>query len=126
MFDNLKAMTGLAGLLKDLPRLKARLEEVKQELSLKTVTSETGGGAVRVTANGLLKVVSIELDPALITGLVNPADEQDKAIAEGLITGAVNAALVKARELAEKEMADAAGELGLPLPPGGLGGLIQP
>ena len=39
--------------------------------------------------------------------------------------GAVNAALQKARELAEREMAAAAGEMGLPLPPGGLSGLIS-
>ena len=45
-------------------------------------------------------------------------------MAEDLIAGAVNAALRKAREMAEKEAAAVAGELGLPLPPGGLGGLI--
>ena len=125
MFENLKGMAGLAGIMKDLPRLKAKLEEVKQQLGAMTVDAETGGGAVRVTANGLLRVVSVELDPALISGLVDPASEQDRAIAEDLITGAVNSALQKARELAEREMASAAGEMGLPLPPGGLGGLIS-
>jgi DNA-binding protein YbaB len=125
MFENLKGMAGLAGIMKDLPRLKQKLEEVKQQLGAMTVDAETGGGAVRVTANGLLRVVSVELDAALISGLVDPANEQDRAIAEDLITGAVNSALQKARELAEREMASAAGELGLPLPPGGLGGLIS-
>ena len=125
MFENLKGMAGLAGILKDLPRLKAKLEEVKQQLGEMTVEADTGGGAVRVTANGLLRVVSVKLDAALIAGLVDPANEQDRAIAEELITGAVNTALQKARELAEREMAHAAGEMGLPLPPGGLGGLIS-
>ena len=125
MFENLKGMAGLAGILKDLPRLKQKLEEVKQQLGEMTVEADTGGGAVRVTANGLLRVVSVKLDAALIAGLVDPANEQDRAIAEELITGAVNTALQKARELAEREMANAAGEMGLPLPPGGLGGLIS-
>ncbi len=125
MFDNLKGMAGLAGLLKDLPKIKAKLDEVKQALGEKTVTSETGGGAVSVTANGLMRIVSIDIDAALMGGLADPANPQDKAIAEDLISGAVNAALTKARELAEQEMAVAAGELGLPLPPGGLGGLIS-
>ncbi len=125
MFENLKGMAGLAGIMKDLPRLKAKLEEVKQQLGEMTVEADTGGGAVHVTANGLLRVVSVKLDAALITGLVDPANEQDRAIAEELITGAVNTALQKARELAEREMANAAGEMGLPLPPGGLGGLIS-
>ncbi|MHC4142921.1 MAG: YbaB/EbfC family nucleoid-associated protein [Planctomycetota bacterium] len=125
MFENLKGMAGLAGIMKDLPRIKAKLEEVKQQLGEMTVEADTGGGAVRVTANGLLRVVSVKLDTALIAGLVDPANEQDRAVAEDLITGAVNTALQKARELAEREMASAAGEMGLPLPPGGLGGLIS-
>jgi DNA-binding protein YbaB len=125
MFENLKGMAGLAGIMKDLPRIKQKLEEVKQQLGELTVEAETGGGAVRVTANGLLRVVSIKLDAPLIAGLVDPANEEDRAVAEDLIAGAVNSALQKARELAEREMASAAGELGLPLPPGGLGGLIS-
>jgi DNA-binding protein YbaB len=125
MFENLKGMAGLAGILKDLPRIKQKLAEVKQQLGGMTVDAETGGGAVRVTANGLLKIVSVELNPSLLAGLVDPALDQDRAIAEDLIAGAVNTALQKAREVAEREMASAAGEMGLPLPPGGLGGLIS-
>jgi DNA-binding protein YbaB len=125
MFENLKGMAGVAGLLKDLPRIKQKLAETKERLGGMTVDAETGGGAVRVTANGLLKIVSVEVDAPLLSGLVDPALEQDRAIAEDLIAGAVNTALQKARELAEQEMGAAAGELGLPMPPGGLGGLIS-
>ncbi len=120
MFDNLKGMANVAGLLKDLPRIKAKFEEVKQNLGEKNVTSETGGGAVSVTANGLMKIVSIEIDPALMAALTDPSNTDDKVIAEDLIAGADNAPLIKAREMAE-----AAGELGIPLPAGGLGGLIS-
>jgi DNA-binding protein YbaB len=125
MFDNLKGLAGLAGIMKDLPKIKAKIEEVKQRLGETTVTSETGGGAVRVTANGLLRVVSIDMDQSLIGGLVDPTLEQDRALAQDLIVGAVNSALTKARELAEHEMAGAAEEMGLPLPPGGLSGLVS-
>lgn len=125
MFDNLKNMSGLAGIMKDLPKLKERMETVKAELGEKTVEAETGGGAVRVTANGLLRVTSIEIDPAMLGGLVNADDPEDRAMAQDLITGAVNAALEKSREMAEQEMSEAASEMGLPLPPGGLSGLIS-
>ena len=37
MLNNLKSMAGLAGLLKDLPRIKARMEELKQSLADQTV-----------------------------------------------------------------------------------------
>ncbi|MCH8343008.1 MAG: YbaB/EbfC family nucleoid-associated protein [Planctomycetes bacterium] len=125
MFENLKGMAGLAGLMKDLPKLKAKMDEIKMRLGEMTVSAETGGGAVKVTANGLLRVVSINLDQSLIIGLVDPRNPDDRVVAEDLIVGAVNAALGKARELAEREMAAAAGEIGLPLPPGGLSGLIS-
>ncbi|MCH8151046.1 MAG: YbaB/EbfC family nucleoid-associated protein [Planctomycetes bacterium] len=125
MFENLKGMAGLAGLMKDLPKLKAKMDEIKMRLGEMTVSAETGGGAVQVTANGLLRVVSINVDQSLIIGLVDPRNPDDRVVAEDLIVGAINAALGKARELAEREMAAAAGEMGLPLPPGGLSGLIS-
>ena len=125
MLDNLKSLASLGGLLKDLPKIKQRMAALKDNLGRQTVTGETGGGAVRVTATGLLRIVSIEVDPALLAGLVDSTDPQDKAMAQDLIAGAVNMALQKARELAEKEAAVVAGELGLPFPAGGLGGLLS-
>lgn len=125
MFDQLKGMASIAGLLKDLPRIKAHLDEIKQRLGQMTTEAETGGGAVRVTANGLMAVVAIEVDPVLMGGLVDLDNPDDRAMAQDLISGAVNAALTKAREMAESEFASAAGELGLPIPPGGLGGLLR-
>ncbi|MHC4992535.1 MAG: YbaB/EbfC family nucleoid-associated protein [Planctomycetota bacterium] len=124
MFDNLKSMAGLAGLMKDMPRIKARFEEVKLRLDSRTVEVQTGGGAVRVTANGLLRITAIEIDHAMFTGLVDTSDPEDRVMAQDLISGAVNSALERARQMAEQEFADAASELGIPLPPGGLGGLI--
>ncbi len=118
MFDSLKGMAGLAGLLKDLPRIKAKMEQVKQRLGEQTVSAQTGGGAVQVTANGLLRVVSLELDQSLLRGLVDPANPDDRALAEDLIVGAVNTALEKAREMAQQQLVAAADELGLPVPPG--------
>ena len=125
MLEGLKGMAGLAGVLKDLPKIKARMEQVKQRLGEMTVSAETGGGAVRVTANGQLRVISLDIDQTLLGGLVDAANPDDHALAEELIAGAVNTALEKAREMAQRELAAAAGELGLPLPPGGLGGLIS-
>ncbi len=125
MFDSLKGMAGLAGLLKDLPRIKAKMEQVKQRLGEQTVSAQTGGGAVQVTANGLMRVVSLELDQSLLRGLVDPANPDDRALAEDLIVGAVNSALEKAREMAQQQMVAAADELGVPVPPGAIEGLMS-
>jgi DNA-binding protein YbaB len=124
MFDSLKSMAGLAGVMKDLPKIKARMEEVKRGLADKRVEAETGGGAVRVVADGAMRIISVRVNQTLLAGLVNPTTSADLSMAEDLIAGAVNAALQKARETAERELAKAAEELNLPLPPGGLGGLL--
>ena len=42
MFENLKGMAGMAGLLRDLPKIKARMQEVKEKLGRITVDAETG------------------------------------------------------------------------------------
>src|ERR1043165_8469975 len=124
MFDQLKGMAGMAGLLRDLPKIKARIQEVKENLGRITVDAETGGGAVRATANGQLRIMAIHVEPSLISALVDSSNADDRAMAEDLIAGAVNAALEKARERAEEEIAAAAQELNLPIPPGALGGLM--
>ena len=124
MFDNLKNMAGMAGLLRDLPKIKARMQQVKEDLARITVEAETGGGAVRATANGQLRIISVHIDPSLMSSLVDTTNADDRAMAEDLIAGAVNAALQKARERAEQELTSAAQELNLPIPPGSLGGML--
>jgi len=117
-------MAGMAGLMRDLPKIKARIQQIKDDLSRITVEAETGGGAVRATANGQLRIVGLKVDQPLIAALVDASNPDDRAMAEDLVVGAVNAALEKARERAEEEFASAAQELNLPIPPGGLGGLL--
>ena len=124
MFDSLKGMAGLAGLMKDLPRMKEKFTEIKDRLETIQVSAETGGGAVRVIANCKMRIVSIQVDPSMMSGLVDADSPEDRALAEELVAGAVNAALEKAQDRAAEEFADAASELGLPLPPGGLGGMF--
>ena len=124
MFDSLKNMAGMAGLLRDLPKIKAKMEEVKRELERVHVEAETGGGAVRATANGQMRITSVRVDQAMLSTLVDASSADDRAMAEDLIAGAVNAALQKAKEAASEHVSEAARELNLPIPPGGLGGLL--
>jgi len=124
MFEGLKGLAGLAGMMKDLPRIKARMEEVKRTLDAQTVTADSGGGAVRVTATGSLRIVSIDIEPSMLAGLVDPSQSVDRDFASDLITEAVNAALARARDLAASALGQAADELGIPIPAGGLGGML--
>ena len=119
MFDNLKAMAGLAAVLRDMPRIKKRMEEVKQSLGTICVEADAGGGMIRVTCDGLLQVRRVRIDPRLLS------TDTEQAMIESLVLEATNAALAKARAAAEQELSRAAQELGLPLPTGALGGLLS-
>ena len=85
MLDNLKGMASLAGVMKDLPRIKAQLEEVKAQLARIEVSADTGGGAVVATANGQLRIVSVHVESALISGLVDPERGDDRRMGFALI-----------------------------------------
>jgi DNA-binding protein YbaB len=126
MFDSLKNMASLAGLLKDMPRIKAKFETVKEELAHTTVSADTGAGAVKVTANGAMQILSVEIHPILLASLVNAnAAGNDMAYAQNLIRDCVNAALLKSRQAAERAIAAAADELGIQLPPAMVSGLLS-
>lgn len=124
MFEGMKGMAGLAGIMKDLPRMRERMDEIRAQLEKVEVTAETGGGAVSATANGKMRITRITIDPAMLSVLVDAERPEDKEIAEELIAGAVNAALEKAKEAAAEEFAEAARQFNIPIPPGGLQGML--
>ena len=123
MFDQLKNLKALSGLMGNLPQLKQRMEQLQAELARMTVEAESGAGAVRVTVNGKLEVLAVQLDPAMIATFLGDADQaQDCQLLEELIASAVNEALRRAQELVKQEMSKAAGGLNLP----GMDGLLPP
>ncbi len=109
-------MGALAGLMKDRDRLQEVGQRVKANLEAARVLGEAGGGAVRVTASGLARVIDVELDPSMVATL--GADDESQRLAESLIAEATNDALKLAQMLMQKEAAAAAEELGLPELPG--------
>ncbi|MBM4107909.1 MAG: YbaB/EbfC family nucleoid-associated protein [Phycisphaerae bacterium] len=111
MFDNLKAMGAVAGLLRNQDKLKASAERVRARLAQARVEGQSGGGAVHATVDGQLKVVSIVLSPALAAGL---ADAPSRERAGALVAQAVNSATERARLLIAQEVSREADELGLP------------
>ena len=124
MMEQFKMMGALAGLMKNQQKLREIGEEVKRKLAELRVTAETGGGAVRATASGSMRIISVELEPSLFSGLVGSGGEDDRMLAEDLITGAVNAALEKAQLAAQEEVSSAMGGLGLPDIPADLTNLL--
>ncbi len=125
MFDNLKNLAGLGSLMKNADQIAARFEKFRRELEETEVEAETGGGAVRAVVTCGFRVRRIEIDPAMM-GALTEGDPDNHLMAESLITGAVNAALEKARAYAAEALAREAQAMGIPVPPGmgGLAGLL--
>ena len=96
---------------------------MRDEVSRRTVVGEAGAGAVRATANGRLRIVSIELGPAVLAGLGMP-DAATRTQAEELVAEACNVALDAAQRMMAEAVAQAARDLDLELPQGMLQELL--
>jgi DNA-binding YbaB/EbfC family protein len=90
-------MSNIGKLMKQATRMQQQMERVQQELALKTVEGIAGGGTVKVVAKCDQTLVSIKLSP----DAVNP---QDVGFLEDLIVTAVNDAMGKAKDTANREM----------------------
>lgn len=116
MFDKFKQASQLAGMLKDLPRLQSKMEEVRARLADTKVEGGAGGGAVRAVVYCDLRVESVTLDPSVFRGMA-AGSASDQAYANRLIAEAVNDALGRARARMADEIGRAAKDSGIDLPP---------
>ena len=90
----------MAGMMKQVQKMQEKMARVQEELENKTVTGESGGGMVKVTANGKQHLIKIQIDKEV----VNPADVE---MLEDLVLAAANKALEDAGKIAQEEMAKA-------------------
>ena len=102
MFDK-----GWTGLFKQASEMQSKLAEIQKGLAEKTVEVSTGGGMVKVVANGLNEIISINIDDELI-------NMNDREVLEDLVTGAINEVSKKVKELAQSEMTKITGGLKIP------------
>lgn len=89
----------MQGMLKQIQKMQAEMAKVQAELENKTVSEESGGGMVKVVANGKKEIVSITIDEEIIKS-------GDKEMVEDLVVAAVNKALQSASKMAEEEIAN--------------------
>ena len=109
----------LADLMRNAGKLRESFEKAFESLGQLEVEGSAGGGTVTVKANGRLEVVSVRIDPKLVA-------DGDNELLEDLVTAAVNAAMVKARESAAKSLSSITGGLPIGLFPGLAGAAAGP
>ncbi len=91
-------------MLQQAQKVQQEMERIKEEVAQKTVTSEAGGGMVKVTMTGANEVKSIKIDPEAV-------DPNDVEMLEDIIAAAVNKAAKDAQDMANEEMQKVSGML---------------
>ena len=94
-------------MFKQAQDMQTKLAEIQEGLADKTVEVSTGGGMVKVVANGLNEIISVHIDDELI-------NMSDRGMLEDLITGAMNEVQKKVKELAQGEMSKLTGGIKIP------------
>lgn len=98
---------GFGDMMKQIQKMQAKMEEVQKELENKRVEGTSGGGMVKVIANGKQEILEIKIDPEVV-------NKEDVEMLEDLILAAVNQAREKSVEVQNEEMAKLTGGLKIP------------
>ncbi len=98
---------GMGELMRQASRLQRKIEKRKEELKEESFEAGAGNDKVKVTVNGASEVVSVTIDPALLT-------EEDLSMVQDLVVAATNAALTKAKEMVDAELEKVTGGLQIP------------
>ncbi len=95
---------GFGSMMKQAQKLQKQMMEMQEEMGKKTVEGTSGGGMVKVVANGHQDIIEVKIDPEVV-------DREDVELLEDLIVAAIANAREKAKEMMDEEM-------GRILPPG--------
>ena len=100
-------IAGMGNLLKQAQDMQSRIAKIQEELAQKTVEGSAGGGMVKVTVNGQFNLVTVAIEPAVLSG-------DDREMLQDLILAAVNDGMRKVREMVSSEMSKVTGGFKIP------------
>ena len=93
--------------MKQAQNLQKKMLKTQAELATKTVEASSGGGMVKVIANGGQRIESIILEKEVV-------DPEDIEMLQDLVLAAVNDALSKSQEMVSSAMGKLTGGLNIP------------
>jgi DNA-binding YbaB/EbfC family protein len=108
-------MPNVQQMMAQVQKMQRDMAAAQEELRNEVVEASTGGGMVTVKVTGDLQVREVRIDPRAI-------DPDDAEILADMVLAAVNEALRKAQELAERKLGGATAGVDL----SALGGLGLP
>ncbi|MGR3812080.1 YbaB/EbfC family nucleoid-associated protein [Jiulongibacter sp. NS-SX5] len=87
----------MAGMMGKMKELQTKMQETQEKLGDIIAEGESGGGMVKVTANGKKTLLKVEIEPELV-------NKEEIDILQDLIVAAANKALENAEAKAKEEM----------------------
>jgi nucleoid-associated protein EbfC len=100
-------MKNMGKLMKQAQQLQSRMTRLQEELAEKTVEATSGGGMVKVVANGKQQIISIQIEKEVV-------DPEDVDMLQDLVAAAVNEALSRSQTMVNEEMSKLTGGMGIP------------
>ncbi len=100
-------MKNMNSMMKQAQNLQKKMMKTQAELATKTIEASSGGGMVKVIANGAQKIESIVMEKEVV-------DPEDVEMLQDLVLAAVNDALNKSQEMVSSEMGKLTGGLNIP------------
>jgi len=100
-------MPKLDDLMKQAQQLQTKLARIQEEAANKTVEASSGGSMVTAVVNGRLEMVSLRIDPTVLTS-------GDVEMVQDLVLAAVNEGIRKAQKMMTDEMSKVTGGLKIP------------
>jgi DNA-binding YbaB/EbfC family protein len=98
---------GLGNILKQAQEMHTKISQLQEEMANKTVEASAGGGMVNIVMNGKQQVLSIRIDPEVVS-------REDIDMLQDLLAAAVNEAIRKSQEMMTEEMKKITGGLNIP------------
>ena len=98
---------GMKHMMRQMKKVQAEMERMQAEMAERTVEASAGGGMVTVVANGAQEIVSVKIEPEVVSA-------DDVEMLEDLIVAAVNEAFRKVQEMMNAEGQKLIGGLGIP------------
>ncbi len=103
----MKQMGNMGSMMKQAQKLQSKMLKLQEELSEKTVEASSGGGMIKVVANGKQQIISIQIEKEVV-------DPEDVEMLQDLVLAAVNDALTRSQEMVSGEMSKLTGGLSIP------------
>jgi nucleoid-associated protein EbfC len=98
---------GFGNMMKEAQKLQEKMLAMQEEIAKRKVDATAGGGMVTVEANGKQEIISIKIDPEVVS-------KDDVQMLEDLVLAASNEALRKSREMVQQELGKLTGGLKIP------------